>query len=72
MKNMDPDNEVRECYRRFDPDNEGAVKIDELRFIMRNLPVKLTPEEIEEIVTAADVNGDGKITFQEFRRMLGH
>jgi len=46
MKNADPENEVKECYRRFDPENEGVVRTDELRFIMSNLPVKLTDEEV--------------------------
>ncbi len=27
---------------RFDPENEGAIRTDELRFVMSNLPVKLT------------------------------
>ncbi len=71
MKNMNPENEVRECYRRFDPDNEGVVRADELRFVMSNLPVKLSRAEVEEIVAAADADGDGKISFAEFRRMMG-
>jgi hypothetical protein len=56
---------------RFDPENEGVVRADELRFVLANLPVKLTPAEIDEIVEAADTDADGKITYDEFRKMLG-
>ena len=56
---------------RFDPDNEGSINIQELRYIMSNLPIKVSEEEIEEILEAGDANKDGKISFEEFRDMIG-
>ena len=47
------------------------ICVDELKFIMSNLPVKVSTQEIEEMVTAADLDKDGKISFQEFRKMIG-
>ena len=41
--------------RRFDPDNEGFVSLDELKFVMSNLPVRVSEEEVEEMVRAVDV-----------------
>ena len=58
-------------FCRFDPDNEGIVRTDEIRFVMNNLPVRLPKSEIEEMIKTADRDGDGKITFEEFRRMMG-
>ncbi len=56
---------------RFDPCNEGAIRVSELRFVMRNLPERLSEEELEELMAAADKDGDGLISFQEFRQMMG-
>ena len=58
------------CFR-FDPDNEGSINIQELRYIMSNLPIKVSEEEVEAILEAGDVNKDGKISFEEFRDMIG-
>ena len=57
--------------RRFDPENDGAVSVEEMRFIMSSLPVEMDALELDEMMRAADRNGDGNISFEEFRRMLG-
>ncbi len=56
---------------RFDPEAEGFVTVEELKFVMSNLPVRLAKDEIEELVQAADKDGDGKINFEEFRVLMG-
>ena len=58
-------------HRRFDPENDGAVSVEEMRFIMSSLPVEMDAHELDEMMRAADRNGDGNISFEEFRRMLG-
>jgi len=35
------------------------------------LPVKVTDEELNDILEAGDTNKDGKISFEEFRDMIG-
>ena len=56
---------------RFDPDNEGSITVQELRYVLSNLPVKVTDEELNAILEAGDTNKDGKISFEEFRDMIG-
>ena len=56
---------------RFDPESEGFVSTEELEFVLSNLPVKVSKPEIEEMLAAADTDNDGKISFQEFRRLVG-
>ena len=41
-----------------------------VQVIMRNLPVPLEESVIDEMFKAADDDGDGKIGFDEFRRMI--
>jgi Ca2+-binding EF-hand superfamily protein len=35
--------------------------------VLSNLPVKVDSSEIEEMLRTADVNGDGSISYEEFR-----
>ena len=56
---------------RFDPDCEGFVSLEELRFVLANLPVKISHQELEEMMKAADPDGDGKLSLEEFRTLLG-
>ena len=57
MAESDTENEVREAYRVFDKDRDGFISRAELRMIFAALPERLTHEEIEEMLEAAD--GDG-------------
>ena len=45
--------------------------MEELAAIMLNLGEKLTDEEVEDMITAADADGDGTINYAEFLAMLG-
>ena len=36
-----------------------------------NLPLQIKPAEIERMIRTVDKNGDGKISYSEFRVMLG-
>ena len=38
--------------------------------MMRNLPEKVSDEDIEEMFEFADANGDGKISYEEFQIMI--
>ncbi|XP_008303218.1 calcium-binding protein 5b [Stegastes partitus] len=63
--------ELKDAFREFDIDGDGAITSDELRHAM----VKLLGEhasktEIEAIVKEADNNGDGTVDFEEFVKMM--
>ena len=61
QQESDTENEVREAYRVFDKDRDGFISASELRMIFAALPERLSAEEIEEILEAADE--DGKFNF---------
>ncbi|KAI0242017.1 putative calmodulin-like protein 6, partial [Lamellibrachia satsuma] len=54
---------VAEAFRRFDVDGDGVLTVDELRQGMISLGEDMTDEEIEDMMRAADVNGDGVIDY---------
>ena len=42
----------------------------ELRFVMKNIGEKMSDEEIEEMITEADIDGDGQINYEEFVKLM--
>jgi hypothetical protein len=61
-----PDDEVdlREAFQFFDKDGNGAINMEELRLVMRNIGIYLTDEELELMMKEADEDGNGVIDFQ--------
>jgi len=70
MKDTDTEEELLEAFKVFDRDGNGFITSHELRHVMSNLGQSLSPEEIEEMVREADVDGDGQINFDEFVKMM--
>ena len=46
--------------------------MQELRYVLSNLPVKVSEEEINAMLEAGDTDKDGKISLQEFTEMIGN
>lgn len=70
MNNTDKDAEIKEAFNVFDKDGSGKISKDELRSIMKSLGEDLTDEEITQMISEADTNGDGEIDYEEFCHML--
>lgn len=66
----DTEQELREAFEVFDTNKDGFISPDELRDRMRLLGENLTDEEVDEMIREADLDGDGKIDYQEFVQMM--
>ncbi|XP_063164014.1 calmodulin-like [Candoia aspera] len=67
----------QETFSHFDVDGDGVISRKELGTVMRSLEHILvhlqetfTDEKVEDMVKEADMDGDGKVTFDEFVSML--
>ena len=49
--------------RVFDKNGDGFISASELRHVMTTLGEKLTDEEVDEMISEADIDGDGKVNF---------
>jgi len=65
-----PPEDFIEAFKFFDKDGDGYISRSELRTIMNTVDGTLAESDIEEMVREADVNGDGKIDFEEFTKMM--
>ena len=86
MPIISKESELKESFRVFSKDDEGCITAEELKFVMTHLPgkvggektielscflLKVTYKEIDEMIHTVDKNGDGKISYSEFRVMMG-
>ena len=71
MKDCDALAEIQEAYGAFDKDADGHVGREELaRTFARLSGQELPPEEIDELLREADVDGDGRISQLDFINVL--
>jgi len=62
--------DVMHAFRVFDRDGDGYISVEELRLTMNNLGEPLTDQEVRSMIEEADLDGDGRINFQEFARLM--
>ncbi|XP_070538762.1 calmodulin-like [Ptychodera flava] len=70
MKEDNRGDELKEAFGMFDKDGDGFLTIVDLREAIRNLGENLTDEEIYEIIYESDADGDGKLNYEEFVRVM--
>ena len=71
MKDCDALAEIQEAFRAFDKDDDGMVGREELaRTFARLTENEVPPEEIDELLREADVDGDGRISQLDFINVL--
>ncbi|KAH7710731.1 Protein K03A1.4 a [Aphelenchoides avenae] len=60
--------QLRDQFNLFDKDHDGFIERGEMRSIVRELSLgRYFPDHvIEQLFNEADIDGDGKISFQEF------
>lgn len=56
----------------FDLDNSGDLDINEIRTAFTKFGKDLSDKEMKEILSAHDVDNDGSITKEEFRKIFFH
>ena len=52
------------AFRIFDADNKGYIESAELRYIILNMDNKIPRDELNELITIADLDRDRKINYQ--------
>ncbi|XP_033736460.1 calmodulin-like [Pecten maximus] len=64
------EDEMRQAFAVFDKDGNGFITGDELCQVMTSLGETLSDDEVNEMIGEADRNGDGKIDYKEFVKMI--
>ncbi|GLC45677.1 hypothetical protein PLESTB_001317600 [Pleodorina starrii] len=64
-----PDTEItglRALFAEMDADGSGSITGEELRQALQRKGTRIPPEELERIMTRADISGDGTLDYEEF------
>ena len=58
--------ELKKAFDVMDANKDGFVTKDELKSLLKGLGEDVTDEVVDEMISIADTNGDGKVEFDEF------
>ncbi|CAH8551333.1 unnamed protein product [Dicrocoelium dendriticum] len=64
------DSDLRAAFDFFDKDHDGDITTRELKAVLQTLHLKLTDSEIEEMITEADTDKNGTVSFEEFKSVM--
>ncbi|KAF9677653.1 hypothetical protein SADUNF_Sadunf08G0129900 [Salix dunnii] len=62
--------EFREAFGLFDKDGDGCITIEELATVIRSLDQNPTEEELHDMISEVDSDGNGTIEFSEFLTLM--
>lgn len=66
----DVSEDIAHSFKVFDRDSDGLITKEELMITMNNLGEPLSEEEVVTMIEEADLDGDGKINFMEFKKLM--
>jgi Ca2+-binding EF-hand superfamily protein len=66
----DPEQELKDAFAVFDTDNSGSIDRKELKRLMKKLGQALSEAELDAMMDEVDENGDGEISFEEFKALM--
>ena len=58
--------EYREAFDNFDKDHNGSISLKELGSMMKSLGQAPSDQDLREIISEVDLDGNGNIDFNEF------
>jgi calmodulin len=67
---VDEEADLREAFKIFDRDRDGYIDMKELKRVTNMLGTMLTKDEVDEFMAEADKDGNGKLDYDEFVKML--
>lgn len=62
--------DIVSVFKRFDTNGDGYFNMTELGCAFTVLKVDFSQENLRKLVRMTDTNNDGKVSFQEFERMI--
>ena len=71
-KEQNAEEEMKNLFALIDANQDGFLSEKEIRDMMKGLGEKVKKKHIRKMIKEADLNKDGKISFNEFKRMVSN
>ncbi|XP_076958044.1 putative calcium-binding protein CML23 [Bidens hawaiensis] len=62
--------ELREAFDMYDQDKNGKISANELHSVLKSLGEKCSLKDCKKMIKSVDVDGDGCVNFEEFKKMM--
>jgi calmodulin len=62
--------DLREAFRIFDKDHSGYIEAKEIIAVTTTLGQALSRDELEQFMSEADLDGDGRLNYEEFVKIM--
>ncbi|GAB4832412.1 hypothetical protein Ancab_006429 [Ancistrocladus abbreviatus] len=63
--------ELREAFDMYDKDKNGLISARELHTVLKSLGEKVSLKDCSKMIRSVDMDGDGHVNFEEFKKMMG-
>jgi centrin-1 len=70
MSDRDTREDINKVFRLFDEEGTQTITVKNLRKVARELGETMSDEELQEMVSRADSNGDGAVTMDDFYNIM--
>ncbi|XP_038889113.1 calmodulin-like protein 3 [Benincasa hispida] len=72
VEDEEDEDELREAFGVFDKDKDGMISVEELSLVLCSLGMNegKKVENCKEMIKKVDLDGDGMVNFDEFKRMM--
>lgn len=67
---VDDEKELREAFNLYDQNKNGKISANELHSVLKSLGEKCTLKDCRKMIASVDVDGDGSVNFDEFKKMM--
>ena len=64
------DEDIRKVFHLYDVEDSGAITVDDLHHIAKQLGEQKTDAELTEMITRVDTTGKGTVNFEDFLSIL--
>ncbi|CAL5326065.1 probable calcium-binding protein CML18 [Camellia sinensis] len=62
--------ELRDAFDLYDQDGNGLISVKELHSVLKSLGEKCSWRDCLKMIKSVDVDGDGCVNFEEFKKMM--
>ena len=67
--NLLQEEKLKQAFSYYDKDNSGSISVDEIRGVL-GVGQHISDEVWKQVVLEVDENGDGEVSFEEFKIMM--